>query len=192
MQKEQPWPWVVRIGDHAAGVLISHQHVVTLAHCLTNYRGWFGQFYSFGVEVLDEKNEVVRVQEQSTDYNPLPFALLTLGRHNTSVPSPIASPVCVGPYRHELIPVAVGWKENGSTQELSVNIYRGGQCASFNQNYRYDLMLCGTSGAEVCGSPLLQLADGRWMLVALGSGDSTPVARYVRLDPARQWLEELK
>lgn len=189
-EPEFPWPWVVRIADKAAGVLISERHVVTLEHCLSNYTRWFGGFYSFGVGILDQDVAVARVEVQSVHDNPLPLALLTLASHNFTR---VSSPVCVGPYRRELIAAAVGWEKNGGMKEKPVSIYRKGQCSSYHgEEFKDDLMLCGSAGARLCGGPLLQLSQGRWMLVALGSGEPAPIARYVRLAPAQEWLESLK
>lgn len=189
-ESEYPWPWVVKIADDAAGVLISQRHVVTLANCLTNYTRWFGGFYSFGVEILDHSVAVDRIDTQDVIENIMPMALLTLASHNLTE---VSYPVCVGPYSSELPSAAVGWDKNGDKKEEKlVTIYQKGQCLEYyRETYKIEKMLCGSAGARLCGSPVLQLAQGRWMLVALGSGEPAPVARYIRLTPAREWLESL-
>lgn len=180
----------MRVGEHAAGVLISQNHVVTSTHCLTNYTRWFGGYYRILVSIMDQDVEVAKVTSQPTEENPLPFAVLTLRSHNLTR---ITSPACIGPYRPELIAAVVDWDESGKAVEKPVGMYRNRQCEHYVfENYKDNLMLCGTAGARVCGAPLLQLSEGHWMLVALGAGDAPPVARYVRLSPARKWLEELK
>lgn len=186
-----PWPsWLVQVGDHAAGIAISDWHVVTLAHCLADYRRWFGGFYSFSVSALGQEIEVVRVKVQSMEENPLPLALLILESHNLT---DIASSLCVGPYRDELVAAAVAWDLHGSMQQQPISTYRTGQCASFyGDGFRYDFMVCGSAGPKLCGGPLLQLVNGRWMLVGISAGDPDPIGRYVRLTPTRKWLEGFK
>lgn len=179
----------MQVDEKAAGVLLAPNHALTLAHCLSNYTRWFGGFYSFSINVFGEEVEVARVDVQSIEENPLPFALLTLKSNLTSV----FSPVCIGPYRQDLLPAAFGFAEAGKVRVQPVRIYRSGQCASFHSyGYVADTMLCGSAGVELCGGPLVQFADGSWMLIALSSGESPPLARYVGLASARWWLSKLK
>ncbi|XP_045111005.1 serine protease 53-like [Portunus trituberculatus] len=184
---DTPWPWVVRIGDRAAGVLLSQQHVITLEHCLEDYSLWYGGFSTFPVQVGEGSIVVPRVQAQGSEGGEFPLALLTLESNLTWIPAP----VCVGALQDGLLAAAVGWGDEGTLREEPLTLYRRGQCNALYLNYNDDEMVCGGTGPMDCGAPLLQADDGRWMLVGLGVGDESSVARYVRLEPSREWLENV-
>ncbi|MGU0940914.1 hypothetical protein ACSETY_34810, partial [Pseudomonas aeruginosa] len=74
MLTDTPWPWVVRIGDRAVGVLLSQQHVVTLEHCLEDFSLWYGGFSSFTVQVGEGSILVPRVQAQGSEGGAFPLA----------------------------------------------------------------------------------------------------------------------
>ena len=128
--------------------------------------------------------QVPKIQVQDGEDVQFPLALLTLSTNLTWIPAP----VCVGAMADGLLAAVVGWSDDDMLTEEPLILHRRGQCRSF-EGYLDDLMICGAPGPADCGAPLLQADDGRWMIIGLGVGDTTPVARYVRLEPSREWLE---
>ena len=167
-------------------MLLSQQHMVTLEHCIEDFSLWFGGFQHFSVRIGEATIGVARVQPQLDLDAEYPLVILTLESNLTWIPTP----VCVGAFQHGLLAAAVGWGgEDNVLREEPITLYHRNQCMDFYPSFNPDKMLCGASGPMECGAPLLQADNGRWMLVGLGVGDTSNIARYVRLEPSLEWLE---
>lgn len=113
--------------------------------------------------------------------------MITLGELGESADT---SPICVGAYRPGLAARAMTWTADDGVvlQEHNVTMYPGLHCTLHDEDYVDEHMLCSTRGPMMCGSPLVQVVDGKYSVVGLGTGWTGEVASYIRLGPARGWL----
>lgn len=179
--------WLVRVGDTGAGAAISSRHVITLASCILPYQRFFGSYYRFPVQVADQVFEVERIRVEFMKETGYAIALLKLKSDvKTMVPG---SSACAGAYRAGHVARAMTWTDaDGVPQEHTVSVYPRWHCKLYEQGFKEDLLLCGSPGPMMCGSPLAQVVDGRWSVVGLGTGNASEIATYVQVGQVRDWL----
>ncbi|XP_050723020.1 uncharacterized protein LOC127001878 isoform X3 [Eriocheir sinensis] len=176
--------WLARVGDTGAGAAISSRHVLTLASCIIPYLRWFGH-YSFPVQVCDQVFEVERIEMQSRQgYAHSPVLLTLTGDINATV----GASACAGAYHAGLVARAMTWHdEAGVPLEHIVTVYPRWQCSLYERGVR-NFRLCAPPGPMMCGSPLVQMVDGGWSVVGLGTGDASEISTYIQVGQARDWL----
>lgn len=174
------------MGDVSAGAAISSRHVITLASCILPYLSWYGS-YNFPVQVCDQVFEVQRIEVQYTVSHASSLVLLTLAGDINATEGYSA---CAGVYHAGVDARAMTWHdEGGMPLEHVVSVYSRSQCSLHERGVR-SFKLCGPPMEMLCGSPLVQVIDGRWSVVGLSTGVVSEISTYVQVGQARDWLLE--